>query len=201
PDQLRRLRSAVVVHGRRKTVRGGGLGLGPGCALDGVTHQWRRHRPLSGCSRRGSDMGIRAQVVVGLIITLSAAAPARAQSGGSSGVIHGVVTDESGAALPGVTATLTSPALQVRQMTTVSDATGNYRFGELPVGVYSITFELGGFTSFIRNELRLPVGFDAKVDVVMKIGNLEESVTVTGGSPVIDVTTTTKSVTLNTEIL
>jgi len=126
---------------------------------------------------------------------------ASAQSGGSSGVIHGVITDESGAALPGVTATLTSPAMQVRQMTAVSDVSGNYRFGELPVGVYKMTFDLAGFTTFIRDELRLPVGFDAKVDVVMKIGNLEESVTVTGASPVIDVTTTTKSVTLNTEIL
>src|SRR6266850_7577388 len=135
-----------------------------------------------------------------MILSVTASA-ALAQSGGSSGVIHGTVTDESGGALPGVTATLTSPALQVRQMTAVSDPSGNYRFGELPVGVYTITFELGGFTTFIRNELRLPVGFDAKVDVTMKIGNLEESVTVTGGSPVIDVTTTTKSVTLTTEVL
>src|SRR5262245_25098741 len=127
--------------------------------------------------------------------------PAWAQSGGSSGVIHGVVQDQSGGALPGVVATLSSPALQVRQMTTVSDVQGNYRFGELPTGVYTIKFELAGFTSFIRNELRLPVGFDAKVDVVMKIGSLEESVTVTGGSPVIDVTTTTKSVTLKNEVL
>jgi len=76
-----------------------------------------------------------------------------------------------------------------------------FRIGELPVGVYKITFDLSGFTTLIRDELRLPVGFDAKVDAVMKIGSLEESVTVTGGSPVIDLTTTTKSVTLNTEIL
>src|SRR4030095_6809409 len=53
----------------------------------------------------------------------------------------------------------------------------------------------------IRDELRLPVGFDAKVDVVMKIGSLEESVTVTGGSPVLEWATTTTRVTLNTEIL
>src|SRR5215813_9062896 len=143
-------------------------------------------------------MRVVPSLIVGLVVS---GTPAWAQSGGSSGAIHGSITDESGAALPGVIATLSSPALQVRQMTAVSDVTGNYRFGELPVGVYNITFELSGFTSFIRNELRLPVGFDAKVDVVMKIGNLEESVTVTGGSPVIDVTTTTKSVTLNTEVL
>jgi hypothetical protein len=139
-----------------------------------------------------------AALMVVISVTPSAAL---AQSGGSSGAIHGTVVDESGSVLPGVTGTLSSPALQVRQVVVVSDAQGNYRFGELPVGVYTIKFELGGFTTFIRNELRLPVGFDAKVDVTMKIGSLEESVTVTGGSPVIDVTTTTKSVTLTTEVL
>ncbi|HJZ78438.1 MAG TPA: carboxypeptidase regulatory-like domain-containing protein [Vicinamibacterales bacterium] len=143
-------------------------------------------------------MRVVPSLIVGLVVS---GTPAWAQSGGSSGAIHGSITDESGAALPGVIATLSSPALQVRQMTAVSDVTGNYRFGELPVGVYNITFELSGFTTFIRNELRLPVGFDAKVDVTMKISSLEESVTVTGDSPVIDVTTTTTSVTLNTEIL
>src|SRR6478672_1464908 len=164
-----------------------------------------RKAASSGCSRSSrqgrvpmSAMKIAGLVTLGLVL---AGAPALAQSGGSSGAIHGVITDESGATLPGVVATLTSPALQVRQITTVSDAGGNYRFGELPVGVYKITFDLSGFTTLIRDELRLPVGFDAKVDAVMKIGSLEESVTVTGGSPVIDLTTTTKSVTLNTEIL
>jgi len=147
---------------------------------------------------RNRLIAIAALLMFGLIVSNS---PASAQSGGSSGVIHGTITDESGAALPGVIATLTSPALQVRQMTATSDGTGNYRFGELPVGVYTVKFDLAGFTTYIRNELRLPVGFDAKVDVVMKISSLEESVTVTGGSPVIDVTTTTTSVTLNTEVL
>jgi hypothetical protein len=137
-------------------------------------------------------------LMVGLSVLASLAS---AQSGGSSAVINGHIQDESGGTLPGVTATLTSPALQVRQIVTVSDADGNYRFGELPVGVYTIKFELAGFTTFIRNELRLPVGFVARVDVIMKIGNLEESVTVTGGSPVIDVMTTTTSVTLNAETL
>src|SRR5438874_9886348 len=126
---------------------------------------------------------------------------ASAQSGGSSGVISGSIQDESGGGVLGVTATLSRPALQVRQMVAVSDAEGNYRLGELPVGAYSIKFELTGFRTFVRDELRLPVGFVARVDVVMKLGNMEESVTVTGGSPVIDLTTTTTSVTLSSETL
>src|SRR5215467_7815136 len=102
-----------------------------------------------------------------MIALLLHAGPAFAQGAASSGVISGVIADESGAALPGVTATLTSPALQVRQVVVVSDASGMYRFGELPVGTYKVTYELQGFTSFIRDDLRLPVGFSARVDVVM----------------------------------
>ena len=152
------------------------------------------------CGRRNTHD--RLLCTAAAVIALAVAAPrALAQSGSASGVIHGTIQDESGAALPGVTATLSSPAIQVRQVVTTSDAEGNYRFGELPVGIYSITFELAGFTTFIRNELRLPVGFVARVDVTMKIGSVEESVTVTGGAPVIDVTTTTTSVTLNAETL
>src|SRR5919202_5324233 len=77
-----------------------------------------------------------------------------AQSGGASGVISGTIQDESGAALPGVTATLSSPALQVRQIVVVSGPDGSYRFGELPVGIYAMKFELPGFTTVIRDELR-----------------------------------------------
>jgi hypothetical protein len=75
-----------------------------------------------------------------------AASPALAQSSGALGAIRGTVSDESGGKLPGVTATLTSPAIQVRQMISVTDAEGNYSFGELPVGVYRVSYELSGFT-------------------------------------------------------
>src|ERR671935_820909 len=71
--------------------------------------------------------------------------PVLAQGSSASGVISGTIRDESGAALPGVTATLKSPALQVAQIVTVTDAEGNYRFGELPVGTYRVTYELQGF--------------------------------------------------------
>src|SRR5919204_4818074 len=90
-----------------------------------------------------------------LAVSLSAiSAPALAQSGSASGVISGTIQDESGGALPGVTATLTSPALQVPQIVVASGADGSYRFGELPVGIYAIKFELGGFRTVIRDELR-----------------------------------------------
>src|SRR5262249_33252958 len=91
---------------------------------------------------------IRSGSAVMMALLLHAGA-AFAQGAASSAMISGVITDESGAALPGVTATLTSPALQVRQVVVVSDASGNYRFGELPVGTYRVIYELQGFTSFV----------------------------------------------------
>src|SRR4029077_10334887 len=109
-----------------------------------------------------------------LLSLLLRAPAASAQGAAASGVISGTLTDESGAALPGVTATLTSPALQVRQVVVVSDAQGTYRFGELPVGTYRVSYELQGFTSFIRDELRLPIGFAARVDAVLKVGTVAE---------------------------
>ena len=123
-----------------------------------------------------------------------------AQSG-TSGSIHGTVKDESGGALPGVTVTLSSPALQVKQMVAVTDAEGGYRLVDLPSGSYHLTFELTGFSTFVRDDFRLPVGFAALVEVILKVGAMEESVTVSGQSPVVDVTTTTASTNFTTEAL
>src|SRR4029077_9060342 len=148
---------------------------------------------------------VRTRLVSGLVTLtmglLLHVPPASAQGAAASGVISGTVTDESGATLPGVTATLTSPALQVRQVVVVSDAQGNYRFGELPVGTYRVSYELQGFTSFIRDELRLPIGFAARVDAVLKVGTVAETVTVSGQAPVIDVTSTSTAVSFTKETL
>jgi hypothetical protein len=140
-------------------------------------------------------------VLLSTVLSQLTAPSALAQGSAASGVISGTIKDESGGALPGVTATLTSPALQVRQMVAVSDSEGNYRFGELPVGTFRVSYELQGFTSFIRDDLRLPVGFAAKVDVVLKVGTVAETVTVSGASPVIDVTSTSTAVSFTTETL
>jgi hypothetical protein len=119
----------------------------------------------------------------------------------SSAAINGTIKDNTGGALPGVTATLTSPSLLVPQLDAVSGPDGSYRFSDLPAGVYKLRFELAGFKPFIRDDLRLTVGFGAKIDVVMEVGGLEESITVSGQSPVVDVTSTTASVAFTREIL
>src|SRR5258706_14079221 len=113
-----------------------------------------------------------------------------AQSVGS-GTIEGAVKDESNAVLPGVTVTLTSPQLLAKEMVQVSDTSGNYKFVDLPPGTYRLKAELSGFSTFIREELRLTVGFTARVDLSLKVGTMEESITVSGQSPIVDITSTT----------
>ena len=117
---------------------------------------------------------------------LSAAAFAQ----GISASIIGQVVDDSGAVLPGVTVTATSPALQVPQVTFMTDGQGEYRLTPLPIGTYIVTYELSGFQTVRRENVPLTAGFVAKLDIVLKVGGVAESVTVSGASPVVDVTTT-----------
>ncbi len=130
------------------------------------------------------------------------AAPATAGQGAANpaGVI-GQVTDGSGAVLPGVTVTATSPALQVPSVTTVSDERGDYRLSPLPIGTYTVTFELAGFQNLRREGVRLTVGFVARVDSVMNVGGVAETITVSGASPLVDVTNTATSTELTREQL
>jgi hypothetical protein len=141
-----------------------------------------------------------AVLFLALFLFFSSIGTAFAQSV-ASGTIHGVVKDQSGGVLPGVTATLTSPALQVKQLVQVTDAEGAYRFVDLPAGTYALKFELPGFSTLIREDLRLTVGFVARIDESMKVGAMEESVTVSGQSPVVDITSTSASVAFTKEIL
>ncbi len=116
---------------------------------------------------------------------------AAAQGGGASstGTIQGRVTDAQGAVLPGVTVTATSPAL-IGQQTAVTSDTGNYRFPAVPPGTYELTYELSGFTNVKREGIQISLGFTATVNVELALATLQETVTVTGDSPVIDTTAT-----------
>src|SRR5438876_6358474 len=131
---------------------------------------------------------IRAAIVIaasGLLIVGLAPEMAFAQSAQSASLV-GKVTDESGAAMPGVTVTAKSPALQVPQLTTVTTNEGDYRLLELPPGVYAVTFELSGFQTSVRSDVHLTTGSAGRVDVLMKIGTVSETVQVSGQSPVVD---------------
>ena len=103
--------------------------------------------------------------------------------------------------MPGVTVTVTSPALQVPQVTVVTDVQGRYRITPLPVGIFTVTYELVGFQSIKQEGVRLEVGFVATLDQVLRPGALSETVTVTGESPTVDVTNPAHSVNLANETL
>ena len=111
--------------------------------------------------------------------------------------IAGVVTDDSGAPMPKVTVTAKSPALQVQEVVAATDDEGNYRLLNLPApGVYSISVTAEGFQTYLREGLNLSVGFNAKVDVTMKVGQVSQSVEVASVSPVIDSVNTAGNTTL-----
>jgi hypothetical protein len=118
-----------------------------------------------------------------------------------SGAIEGRVTDETKQSLPGVTVTASSPALLVQRLVQVTNGEGDFRFPDLPAGVYKLTFELTGFSTFVRDEIRLTAGFVGRIDAQLKIGQLEETVTVSGQGPVVDVVTTGRSTNLTIETL
>jgi hypothetical protein len=116
---------------------------------------------------------------VGAIGLLSWAAPVIAGQGAANpSGIAGVVTDNSGAVLPGVTITATSPALQVPSVTDVTNERGEYRLSPLPIGVYTVLFELPGFQNVRREGVRLTVAFTARVDTEMNVGAVSETITV-----------------------
>jgi hypothetical protein len=115
--------------------------------------------------------------------------------------IVGLVTDESGAILPGVTVTASSPALQLREVVEISDSRGEYRIAALPIGTYTVTYALSGFQRAAREGVRLTAGFTAKLDVSLKVGAVEETITVSGQSPVVDVASTNPTTSLTRETL
>lgn len=140
--------------------------------------------------------GVRNTLLVALLLI---GTPAAAQT--RLGSISGTATDESKASLPGVTVVLTSPALQTPAVTKVTDIQGQYLFTELPPGTYRLEFGLGGFGRFIREGIQISTGFAARVDVTLTVAQLAETVTVSGQSPLIDVTNTRGGATLSQDAL
>src|SRR5437660_1067437 len=120
---------------------------------------------------------------IGIVLTLLAvvAAPriARAQVSGS---IAGTVKDSTGAVLPGATVEAASPALIEKVRNAVTDAQGNYKIVDLRPGTYTVTVTLGGFSTYKREGIDLSGGFTATVNAELKVGSLQETVTVTGAS-------------------
>lgn len=136
---------------------------------------------------------------LGLLVA-AGTAPAYAQVSATTGSINGKVTDSSGGVLPGVSVTIASPSMQGTR-TDVTSQDGDYRFPAIPPGEYRITYELTGFGTVVREGVRVGLGFTATVNTEMRVASLQETVTVTGESPVVDVTATTTATSFGEERL
>src|SRR5262245_44327696 len=98
----------------------------------------------------------------------------------ATGSIAGVVKDTTGAVLPGVTVEGASPALIEKTRTVVTDSEGLYKIVDLRPGVYSVTFTLPGFATVKREGIELTTGFTANIAAELRVGSVNETVTVSG---------------------
>ena len=121
-----------------------------------------------------------------LAVTLLVPTMALAQTA-NTGAISGEVKDTSGAVLPGVTVEAASPALIEKVRAVVTDGQGAYKIIELRPGTYAVTFKLVGFSTVRREGLELNTGVTLPVNADLKVGSLEETITVSGATPVVDI--------------
>jgi len=144
-----------------------------------------------------AQSGYLKSVIIAVAVLLLAS-PAWAQQ--ASG-IAGEVRDASGSVLPGVTVEAASPALIEKVRSVVSDGEGRYSIVNLVPGTYTVTFTLPGFNTFRREGIQLTSGFTASVNADLAVGSLEETITVTGESPLVDTQNVRKQTVISSELL
>jgi hypothetical protein len=133
-------------------------------------------------------------VTVTLLVLSSSSAFAQAS-------ISGVVRDSSGGVLPGVTVEASSPDLIERVRSAVTDADGQYRIVDLRAGRYAVTFSLPGFSTVRREGIELAGSFVATINAQLSVGQIQETVVVTGSSPLVDVQSVSRQTTMNNELI
>ena len=137
----------------------------------------------------------RSLLVAALLCVFSASAHAQGM-----GSIFGKVADSSGAVMPGVTVTVTGPTLQAPRVA-VTTETGAYQFPNIPIGTFTVTFELQGFKKVTRPNVVVDTGFNAQIDAALEIGQMTEEMTVSGAAPVVDTKKTTTGAVFDANIL
>jgi hypothetical protein len=116
-----------------------------------------------------------------LLLLVALALPARAQV--SSGIIAGTIKDEQAGVLPGVVVTLTGSE---RTATFTTESDGRFRFLNLPPGSYTVAAELPGFSKVVRENLEVRIGSNLDLTFTMKVATVQETITVSGESPIVD---------------
>jgi len=137
-------------------------------------------------------------IVLALVALFATSALASAQQ--QTGEIFGKVTDQSGGVLPGVTVTLSAPIL-LQPLTAVTSETGTYQFPRLAIATYAVKFELTGFKTVVNQDVIVNVGFSAQINAQMGVSTVQETITVTGASPVVDTKQTGTKQTFTNELL
>ena len=156
---------------------------------------YRSDKPLN--TDRGRAVARSLRVLLLLLTGIGAAAStAFAQS-----AIAGVVKDSSGSVLPGVTVEAASPALIEGTRSAATDGAGQFRIVDLRPGDYTVTFTLTGFRTIKREGITLPASFTATVNAELSVGALEESITVSGASPLVDVRGSVSQTVMNRQTL
>jgi hypothetical protein len=139
------------------------------------------------------------RILIACVAVLLGAGLAHAQV--QTGSIAGIVTDTSGAILPGVNITLSGERLIGGPQTQVTDASGTYRFDRLSPGAYAVKFELQGFRTIDRPDVRISAAFIATINARLEVGSVSETITVTGESPTVDVRSNVQQTVMSQEIL
>jgi hypothetical protein len=137
-----------------------------------------------------------ALMTLSLVLATSVASYGQQQTG----EIFGRLTDASKAVLPGATVTVAGPSL-LQPRTTVTSESGTYRVPELPIGAYAVTFELPGFRTVVMTDIRVTIGFRAQVNAELAVSSVQERVTVSGESPLIDTRETGTKTSFDVETL
>jgi len=146
-------------------------------------------------SRRGSM-----RLASALVLFLLPGVPA-AFAQGQTGSIAGNVKDSTGAVLPGVTVEASSPALIEKTRTAVTDGQGAYKIVDLRPGTYTVTFTLTGFSTTKREGIELTTAFTANVNAELRVGGVQETITVSGESPIVDVQNVVQKSTATREVM
>ena len=115
--------------------------------------------------------------------------------------IGGAVTDATGGILPGVTVEARSPTIIEQVRTVVTDGAGQYLIVALEPGTYTVTYTLPGFSVFVREGIELTSGFTASIDAQLSVGDIQESVTVSGASPVVDIQNVEQRAVMSREVI
>ncbi len=139
------------------------------------------------------SLTVRCFVLLALVLTPVLAAA-------QTSAISGTVKDASGGVLPGVTVEVSSPAMIEKSRSTVTSGAGTYSIVSLRPGTYSVKFELPGFSTIIREGVVLTSDFTATINADLKVGALEETLTVTGQSPIVDTSNITQRVVMTQEV-